>query len=116
MNLKEWVTHLEIDKEDYLEMMDLFKKNTASDLKNLETALENREASVIERMAHSIKGAAAILGLMEICDAAKTIEKTAQMNRLEEVEIHLRVIRESFEAIGESMKGEPGDVKKRNSN
>jgi HPt (histidine-containing phosphotransfer) domain-containing protein len=59
---------------------------------------------VAEAMAHSIKGAAGILGLLEIHDAAKKIETAAGTNRLEEIEVNLRIIKEKLEIIAEALK------------
>ncbi len=104
MNLKELANRLEIEEEECLEFLALFKKTSASELWNLESALEKRDAPVIERMAHSMKGAAGSLGLKEIYEAAKRIETAARTNRLEEIEADLRIIKEKLEMIAEALK------------
>ena len=104
MNLKELANRLEIGEEECLELLNLFIKTAASELRNLESALEKKDAPVVERMAHSIKGAAGILRLQEIHDAAKKIETAARTNRLEEIEVDLRIIKEKLEMIAEALK------------
>jgi len=103
VNLKELAKRLEIEEEECLELLDLFKKTTTSELRNLKSALEKRDAPVIERMAHSIKGGAGILGLLEIHDAAKRIEMAARTNR-EKIEVDLQIINEKLEMIAEALK------------
>lgn len=106
MNLKELATRLDIEEEDCLEFLTLFKKSTASELSNLEAALKEKEASVSERVAHSIKGAAGILGLREIHDAARRIETAARMNHLEEAEFQFQTLRRELKALFEACEWE----------
>jgi HPt (histidine-containing phosphotransfer) domain-containing protein len=105
VNFKELAKNLEIEEEECLELLDLFKKTTASELRNLESALEKRDAPVIERMAHSIKGGAGILGLLEIHDAAKRIEMAARGNHLEDMGEDIRTLGAKLDLIAESLIG-----------
>jgi len=104
VNLKKLANRLDIGEEECLELLNLFKKTAASELRNLESTLEKKDAPVVEKMAHSIKGAAGILGLQEIHDAAKRIETAARTNRLEEIEVDLRIIKEKLEMITDGLK------------
>lgn len=104
MNLKELARSLELKEEELSELLDLFLKTTPSELIELQSALKEKDAQASERMAHSIKGAAGILGLLEIHDAAKRIETAARTNRLEEIEVNLRTIKEKLEIIAEALK------------
>ena len=105
MNFKELAKNLEIEEEECLELLDLFKKTTASELRNLESALEKRDAPVIERMAHSIKGGAGILGLLEIHDTAERIEMAARGNHLEDMGEDIRTLGAKLDLIAESLIG-----------
>jgi two-component system sensor histidine kinase TorS len=104
MNLKQWAQRLEIEEDELLEIVDLFIKTSLSDLAKLQAAIEEEDIQPVVRAAHSIKGAAGILGLLEIHDAAKKIETAAQTNRLEEIEVDLRIIKEKLEMIAEALK------------
>lgn len=95
---------MNLEEEELLELMDLFLKTTSSELTELQSALKKEDFQVAEAMAHSIKGAAGILGLLEIHDAAKKIETAARMNRFEEIEVDLRIIKEKLEMIAEALK------------
>jgi HPt (histidine-containing phosphotransfer) domain-containing protein len=104
VNLRELARSLELKEEELSELLDLFLKTTSSELTELQSALKKEDFQVAEAMAHSIKGAAGILGLLEIHDAAKKIETAARTNRLEEIEVDLRTIKEKLEIIAEALK------------
>jgi two-component system sensor histidine kinase TorS len=105
VNLKKLARSLELEEEELSELVDLFLKATSSELIELQSALKEKDAKAAERMAHSMKGAAGILGLKEIYETAKKIETAAQTNRLEEIEADLRIIKEELERIPETLKG-----------
>ena len=104
MNLKQWAQRLEIEEDELLEIVDLFIKTSFSDLAKLQAAIEEKDILPVVKAAHSIKGAAGILGLLEIHEAAKRIETAARTNRLEEIEADLRIIKEKLEMITDALK------------
>jgi HPt (histidine-containing phosphotransfer) domain-containing protein len=93
-----------LEEEELSELLDLFLKTTSSELIEFQSALKEKDAQAAERMAHSIKGAAGSLGLKEIYEAAKRIETAARTNRLEEIEVDLRIIKEKLEMITDGLK------------
>lgn len=99
MNIKELARRLEIEEEECHEFLSLFQKTATLELSNLEAALKQNEAPVVERMAHSIKGAAGILGLTEIHDAAKRIEIFSGTNQVDEIQSELLLIKKTLEAV-----------------
>jgi len=105
VNLYGSAKQLNLEEEELLELMDLFLKTTSSELTELQSALEKNDFRVVEAMAHSIKGAAGILRLLEIHEAAKRIEMAARTNRLEEIEADLRIITKKLETIAFALKG-----------
>ena len=78
MNFEKLAGEIGFDKEDYLELIELFINTTTSDIDKLKIAINNSDFNIAERAAHSIKGAASSMGLMEISDEAKKIEHTAK--------------------------------------
>ena len=104
MDFKKWAQNLELEEDEFLEILELFIKTSLSDLAKLQAAIEEEDIQPVVRAAHSIKGAAGILGLSEIHDAAKKIEAAARTNRLEEIEADLRIIKEKLEMIAEALK------------
>ncbi|MDI7262020.1 MAG: Hpt domain-containing protein [Thermodesulfobacteriota bacterium] len=105
MNLKKLAKSLEIGEEECLELLNLFIKTAASELRNLESALKKKDAPFVERMAHSIKGGAGILGLLEIHDTAKRIEMAARGNHLEDIGEDIRTLGAKLDLIAESLIG-----------
>ena len=103
MNFEKLAVEIGFDKEDYMELIDLFINTTASDIDKLKTAIKNGDFNAAEKAAHSIKGAASSLGLMEISDEAKKIEYAAKEDpgtitalSADELEAILKRIRENY--------------------
>lgn len=103
MNLKELAKDLELEEEEFLEMVNLFLETASSDLGKLQSALEEWNGTMAVNTAHSIKGAAATLGLMEIYEVAKRIEIEVRENRLEKARGGIRTIREKLDLISENL-------------
>ncbi|MDP3285636.1 MAG: Hpt domain-containing protein [Desulfobacterales bacterium] len=105
MNFEKLAGEIGFDNEDYLELIELFINTTTDDIAKLKTAINNGDFNAAENAAHSIKGAASSLGLMEISDEAKKIEYAAKggADKLTEIsagelETMLNRIRESYNA------------------
>ena len=103
MNFKELARNLEMGEEEFLEIVDLFFETTSSDLGKLQSAVEERDAQGVAETAHSIKGAAAILTLAEIYEAAKRIEMDARENHLERTNGAVKTIKEKIDLIAEAL-------------
>jgi len=103
MNFEKLAGEIGFDKEDYMELIELFINTTTSDIGKLKTAISNGDFNAAERAAHSIKGAASSLGLTEISDEAKRIECAAKEGTgiitalsADELEAILKRIRENY--------------------
>jgi len=66
------------DEELLRELLTIFKDSSASDMDLLRQAVEKGDPVEARRASHSIKGAAASLGLEAIRDVAMAIEKDCQ--------------------------------------
>ncbi len=104
MNFKELAKNLEMEEDEFLEMVDLFWETTSSDLGKLQSAVEEKEAQKVVKAAHSIKGAAANLGFFEIYEVAKRIEMDARENNLDEATGSVKTIKEKLDLIALSLK------------
>jgi len=111
LNLKKLANHLQIEENQFLELTDLFLKTTFTELTNLESALEDRHSATAERMAHSIKGAAGILGFMEIHEVAKKIESTIRENHLTDIHGTILMIREKLDLVADALQREKRNAK-----
>lgn len=111
LNIKELANHLEIEEGQFLELTELFLRTCSADLTNLESAKGNRDSVTIERMAHSIKGAAIILGFTEIHEVVKKIEIATRENRLMDINGGILMIREKLDRIAEALQREKANAK-----
>jgi len=99
MNFKEWAENLEMEENEFLEMVALFIKASSSDLNQMQSAIDKGDPLQVLRAAHSIKGAAVNLGLMEIHEVAKKIEMEARENRLDGIIEMTETIKEKIDLI-----------------
>lgn len=74
MNLKELSEKLELEEDEFLDLLGLFVKTCSSDLNLLQSAIDKGDAPGVASVAHAIKGAAIILGLTTISEFAQRIE------------------------------------------
>jgi HPt (histidine-containing phosphotransfer) domain-containing protein len=82
MDFKELAENLELEETELLELLGLFVKTGYSDLNKLQSAIEDGDTEKIARVAHSIKGTSANLGLTEIFECVKRIEISIQNSDL----------------------------------
>jgi HPt (histidine-containing phosphotransfer) domain-containing protein len=106
MNLKGLADHLEMEEEEFLELIELFLDTSASDLNHLQSAADKGEGLNAVKAAHSIKGAAANLGMTEIYELAKKIETEAQGNRLDRTPEWILNLRRLLEQVAEGLNQE----------
>ena len=106
MDFRVLARSLEMKECDLVEFVKLFLEATASDLLHLEESVKQGEAREVRSLAHSIKGAAANLRLMDIFEAAKRIETHALENHLENVPEIIGMIKEKLDHLAQSLRGE----------
>ena len=97
-----------MEEDEFWEMANLFLETSFSDLNHLQDAQEKREAVEAVKAAHSIKGAAAGLGLTEIYQLAKAIETKVRENEFDQVPEWIQTLREKLNGIAQSLEdGKP---------
>ncbi len=74
MNFNELAENLGLEKDEFMELVDLFVETGKPQLEQLKEAVEAKDETEIRRVAHSLKGASGNLGLMTISEMAKKIE------------------------------------------
>jgi HPt (histidine-containing phosphotransfer) domain-containing protein len=82
----EW---LEGDSKILKGIQALFVKNVPSQMEKLREAIAAKDASQIELLSHSIKGAAAMVGALPLRDEAGEVERAAMGGDMERVRVHL---------------------------
>jgi len=105
MNFKELVENVGVEEEEYLELIELFIETGMSDLDTLYSAIKEKNAEKAANAAHSLKGAASNLGLIELYEAAMKIEEGILNNRLEETAEDVQVLKEKLDIIAEYTRG-----------
>jgi HPt (histidine-containing phosphotransfer) domain-containing protein len=103
MKLKELAENLEMEVDEFLEIMELFLETSAFDLNQLEAGIEEGDGQRVIIAAHSIKGAAVNLGLLEIYEAARKTEMEARENNLNGATVAARAIKEKIDQITEDL-------------
>jgi HPt (histidine-containing phosphotransfer) domain-containing protein len=105
MNFRELAENLGIEEELYLELIELFIQTGTSDLDKVQSAVEEGNAEKAANAAHSIKGAASNLGLMEVYGVAKKIEKQTRNDRLEGIAESAQALKEKLNEIAGLARG-----------
>ena len=85
ITIEELAEELGIDREDVFEFVSVFLDYTENeDLPALLEGIKNRDAEVVRKRAHSIKGAALNLMLSEISSLAGQLEKNAAVGNIDD--------------------------------
>ena len=101
MNIKELSANLGLEEEEYRELIDLFIQSGGDDLQKIADGVAAGNADQVMRAAHTIKGAAGNLGLVDVSAAAKVIEARAMNNQLGELTEALRTLQGLIKQIGD---------------
>jgi CheY-like chemotaxis protein/HPt (histidine-containing phosphotransfer) domain-containing protein len=72
------LNRVEGDRELLEELMGMFTGQCSHDIAEIRKSLEAREMGLLERLAHTLKGASASLGAGCVADAASALEKQAR--------------------------------------
>ena len=104
MTFRELAENLEMEVDEFLEMLKLFLETTVLDLNQWQSGLDERNSEKVIMSAHSIKGAAVNLGLMEIYEVAKEMEREARKDHLDATDRGIVILREKVAQMAESLK------------
>ena len=83
MNFGVLAENLGLEEEEFQELIQLFIETSLSDLEALHNAMEENNAAKVGMAAHSIKGAANNLGLVDLYEAGREIEERAKDEQLD---------------------------------
>jgi HPt (histidine-containing phosphotransfer) domain-containing protein len=103
MNFARLAENTGLEEDEFLELVELFVKTSASDVEALQSAIDEEDIQQAIEAAHFIKGAAGNLGFMELYEAAKDIEEKARVNSLEGATEAARTIKEKYDQIAEAL-------------
>jgi histidine phosphotransfer protein HptB len=99
MNFQELAENLGLEVDEYRELIELFIDTGSADFQKIQEALDGGNSDQVMRSAHTIKGAAGNLGLMDVSETARTIEDNASKNQLDCIGTAVQILKTQFEAI-----------------
>jgi len=108
MKITELAEKVDLTPDEFSEILEIFLDTSSEHLSGLQTALREKDRQKILSSAHSIKGAAGNLGLIEIYEIAKQVEKNVADDNLMEAGEAPRRIQEKLDAIRKAYRGEKG--------
>lgn len=103
MILEELAQELGLEPDEIRELLVIFIETSESDLDRLQQAVVEGDAKRVADAAHSIKGASANLGFMDIFSAAKNLEQKARKNSLEDLTDEVLIIKDRLSVIAKSI-------------
>ena len=104
MNFGELAENIDLEEDEFMELVKLFVETTAADLNKLQAAIGEKNLKEVIEVAHSIKGASGNLGLQEMYELAKGIEMNARKNSLNGAWEALKSLKEKFFQIENDLK------------
>ena len=99
MNFQELADNLGLEVDEYRELIELFIDTGSADFKKIQEGLTGNDSDMVMRSAHTIKGAAGNLGLMDVSETAKIIEQKATDKQLDALGEAMQTLKAQFEAI-----------------
>ena len=99
MDLKEIAQSLDLEEDEYRDLVKLFIETTESNLKELENYIAAEDAEGAFRIAHKIKGAAFNLELNDIARLAKEIETRGKGAQLTDIPQLFTQLTEAFNQL-----------------
>ncbi len=103
MNLKELGLELGLEQDEIRELLVIFIETSESDIDKLQQAVVEGDAKRAADAVHSIKGASANLGFMDIFSVAKNLEQKARENSLEDLTDEVLIIKDRLSKIEKSI-------------
>lgn len=95
-NALQW---LDGDERMFLKIIAIFMKNIPAQVDQLRAFLEDNDTGSVERAAHTIMGASAMLGAKQMSEAAKHVEYSAIAGDLDGARLHFVQLVEECEKV-----------------
>ncbi len=99
MNFKELADNLGLIENEYMELIDLFLEVGMKDIEKIQSAIDKGNSEEAADAAHSAKGAAGSLGIMDFYESAAIIELNARKGNLQGMTEAVQVLRKSLGEI-----------------
>ena len=99
MDLTVLAENLGLERDEFLQIVELFIEKSTSDLSELETAIDKGDIQQVVQSSHSIKGASGNLGFTDIYEVAGGVERKARENSLDGAGEATGVIKEKLDLV-----------------
>jgi HPt (histidine-containing phosphotransfer) domain-containing protein len=104
MNTKGLADNLDLEEDEYIELLNLFLDTTRENLTKLQSGVDGNNTRQVVEAAHTIKGSAANLGLEKIAAVAQAVEMNARQNNLEGADQAATTINEHCVRMADELK------------
>ncbi|MBN1594477.1 PAS domain S-box protein [candidate division FCPU426 bacterium] len=95
---------LGISSKDYYDILDIFFKNNPVKIRQLKTALDDKNTLQAGNLAHSIKSSALALRLQTVANPASRLEKLMVDNEWTDIDMHFKNLQNAFEAVHSALR------------
>lgn len=92
-------SNLGLERDEYIELVELFIETAESDIQKIKASYERKDADQLAEAAHSLKGSAGNLGFAALSEKAKLAEDNARNEKLDGVSELTCRIEEMLEEI-----------------
>jgi HPt (histidine-containing phosphotransfer) domain-containing protein len=106
MKVSELAEGFDLTPEEFLEILELFLQTSLGHLSHMQAAIQERNLPQMLSSAHSLKGAAGNLGLTEIYEIAREMEKKAASQDLVEVWKGMDRVQERLKEMAQTIRRE----------
>lgn len=103
MDIPGKAAELEIEEEEYRSLLRLFLTNAATEVEQIEAAIRADDLMEVARLAHSLKGASATLGLTELLSIVESMDASARARTLSPTDARLSLLKQRIGQISESI-------------
>lgn len=99
MDFKKIAQSLDLEEDEYMDLVRLFVETTEVNLQDLESSINTKDSEAVFKMAHKIKGAAFNLEMTDVANLAKEIEMKGKSNQLTDISPLFGELKKAFEKI-----------------
>lgn len=99
MDFTEMGARLGLEKEEFIELVEIFVTSADEDIQKLRDAFAENNIDAVKEAAHSLKGSSGNMGFQDISDSAARIEQNARKGNIEGIEAALSFFEEEVRKI-----------------
>lgn len=99
MDLTVLAENLGLDRETFLELVDVFISSAENDMKKFRLAVDSGDSEQAAEAAHSMKGASGNMGFTDFSEIAQNAEMDARKGQLTNLDQYLNRFAEALTAI-----------------